>query len=101
VAPVKDPFSWPNNSERIDSRGSDGAQLGLPPASVAKIEEVRKFGLHSLKLLQAGGVRMGFGTDLLGPSHRLRSDEFVIRRQVLRCTLKATMARSKPNTSGW
>jgi imidazolonepropionase-like amidohydrolase len=26
---------------------------------------------------------MGFGTDLLGPSHRLQSDEFRIRAQVL------------------
>jgi imidazolonepropionase-like amidohydrolase len=50
---------------------------------VAKIEEVRTAGLHSLELLQAAGVPMGFGTDLLGASHRLQSNEFLIRRQVL------------------
>src|SRR5215469_7359352 len=66
-----------------EALATEGAQLGLPPASVAKIEEVRKAGLHSLELLQAAGVRMGFGTDLLGPSHRLQSNEFVIRREVL------------------
>ena len=44
---------------------------------------MRKAGLHSLELLKAAGVRMGFGTDLLGPSHRLQSNEFLIRTQVL------------------
>jgi imidazolonepropionase-like amidohydrolase len=66
-----------------EALATEGAQLGLPPASVAKIEEVRAAGLRSLELLQTAGVRMGFGTDLLGPSHRLQSNEFVIRRQVL------------------
>jgi len=66
-----------------EALATEGAKLGLPAASVAKIEEVRTAGLHSLELLQAAGVPMGFGTDLLGPSHRLQSNEFVIRRQVL------------------
>jgi imidazolonepropionase-like amidohydrolase len=66
-----------------EALATEGAQFGLPPASVAKIEAVRNAGLHSLELLQAAGVPMGFGTDLLGPSHRLQSNEFVIRRQVL------------------
>ena len=66
-----------------EALATEGAQLGLPPASVAKIEEVRKAGLHSLELLLSAGVPMGFGTDLLGPSHRHQSNEFLIRRQVL------------------
>ncbi len=66
-----------------EALATEGAQLGLPAASVAKIEEVRTAGLHSLELLQAAGVPMGFGTDLLGASHRLQSNEFLIRRQVL------------------
>ena len=66
-----------------EALATEGAQLGLPPSSVAKIEQVREAGLHSLQLLQSAGVPMGFGTDLLGPSHRLQSNEFVIRRQVL------------------
>ena len=66
-----------------EALAAEGAQLGLPAASVAKIEEVRAAGLHSLELLKAAGVRMGFGTDLLGASHRLQSNEFLIRAQVL------------------
>jgi imidazolonepropionase-like amidohydrolase len=66
-----------------EALASEGAQLGLPAASVAKICEVREAGLHSLELMQAAGVPMGFGTDLLGPSHRFQSDEFLIRSQVL------------------
>jgi imidazolonepropionase-like amidohydrolase len=66
-----------------EALATEGAQLGLPAASVAKIEEVRTAGLRSLELLQQAGVRMGFGTDLLGPSHRLQSNEFLIRRQAL------------------
>jgi len=70
-----------------DALATEGAQFGLPAASVAKIEEVRAAGLRSLDLLHTAGVRMGFGTDLLGPSHRLQSNEFLIRRQVLNAQL--------------
>jgi imidazolonepropionase-like amidohydrolase len=66
-----------------EALASEGAQLGLPPSSVAKIGEVREAGLKSLDLLQQAKVDIGFGTDLLGESHRLQSDEFVIRNQVL------------------
>ena len=61
----------------------EGAQFGLPPESIGKIASVRNAGLGALEILQRAGVRMGFGTDLLGPSHRLQSDEFRIRAQVL------------------
>ena len=40
-------------------------------------------GVPSLDILKKAGVRIGFGTDLLGESHRLQSDEFRIRNQVL------------------
>ena len=46
----------------------EGAELGLPPASVAKIDDVRLYGQRSLEILQQAGVVMGYGTDLLGPS---------------------------------
>jgi imidazolonepropionase-like amidohydrolase len=62
---------------------SEGVQNGLSPESAAKIETVRTAGLHSLEVFKRAGVKMGFGSDLLGPSHRLQSDEFTIRAQVL------------------
>lgn len=61
----------------------DGPALGLPPASIAKIESVRKSGLESLSILREAGVAMAFGTDLLGPAHARQCEEFAIRAQVL------------------
>ena len=61
----------------------EGAELGLPAASVAKIDDVRLYGQQSLEILSRAGVVMGYGTDLLGPLHRLQSEEFVLRGEVL------------------
>ena len=62
---------------------NEGASLGLPAASVAKIDDVRLAGLESLEKMQRAGLTMAFGTDLLGEMHRHQSEEFVIRGRVL------------------
>ncbi|WP_431282321.1 amidohydrolase family protein [Humitalea sp. 24SJ18S-53] len=61
---------------------NEGAALGLPPDSVAKIDDVRLAGLESLAKMDAAGLMMVYGTDLLGPMHRHQSEEFVIRGRV-------------------
>lgn len=66
-----------------EALASEGARYGLPQASVDKIEAVRGAGLKALEILAKAGVRMGLGTDLLGESHRLQSEELRIRAQVL------------------
>lgn len=66
-----------------EALASEGAQFGLPPESVVKIASVKDAGLGSLEIFKRNGVRMGFGTDLLGPSQRLQSEEFRIRTRVL------------------
>lgn len=66
-----------------DALAEQGAALGLPPASVAKIDEVRRNGLDSLAILHKAGVSMAFGTDLLGELHVRQNEEFAIRAQVL------------------
>jgi imidazolonepropionase-like amidohydrolase len=66
-----------------DALANEGEALGLPADSVAKIEEVRHAGLRSLEIFRAAGVPMGFGTDLLGESQRLQSNEFRLRSEVL------------------
>lgn len=66
-----------------EALANEGASYGLPPDSVDKIGTVRTAGLESLEIFKKAGVKMGFGTDLLGPSQRLQSDEFRIRAQVL------------------
>ena len=66
-----------------EALAQDGARLGLPPESVAKIASVREAGLQSLEIFQRAGVRMAYGTDLLGASHARQSDEFALRARVL------------------
>jgi imidazolonepropionase-like amidohydrolase len=67
-----------------DALASQGAALGLPPESVDKIESVRKAGLESLEIFRRAGVRMAYGTDLLGELHQHQSAEFAIRAKVLK-----------------
>jgi len=60
-----------------------GRELGFTEANMAKLAEVREAGLGSLEILQRAGVKIGYGTDLLGPMHRHQSREFVIRAEAM------------------
>jgi imidazolonepropionase-like amidohydrolase len=60
-----------------------GREFGFPEVSMAKLAEVREAGLGSLEILQRAGVKIGYGTDLLGPMHRYQSREFVIRAEAM------------------
>jgi imidazolonepropionase-like amidohydrolase len=66
-----------------EALASEGGKYGLPKASLAKVADVHEAGLRSLEIMKRTGVRMGFGTDLLGESQRLQSDEFRLRAEVL------------------
>ncbi|TAM75605.1 amidohydrolase family protein [bacterium] len=66
-----------------EALATQGASLGLPAASVAKIDDVRLEGLRSLERFRNAGVKMGFGSDLLGELHRFQSREFLLRTEVL------------------
>ena len=67
----------------FDALAKEGASFGLPPESVAKIEDVRSQGLAALQTLSEAGVMMAFGSDLLGAMHQHQSDEFILRGEVL------------------
>ncbi|MGH7097686.1 MAG: amidohydrolase family protein [Stellaceae bacterium] len=60
-----------------------GRELGFPEASLQKLGDVREAGLRSLAILQGAGVRIGYGTDLLGVMHRHQAREFVIRAEAM------------------
>jgi imidazolonepropionase-like amidohydrolase len=60
-----------------------GRELGFAETNMAKLAEVREAGLGSLEILQRAGVKIGLGTDLLGPMHRHQSREFVIRAEAM------------------
>jgi imidazolonepropionase-like amidohydrolase len=66
-----------------EALASDGARLGVPPDSIAKIEDVRATGLDSLAIMQDAGLPMAYGTDLLGETHVRQSEEFAIRARIL------------------
>ena len=66
-----------------DILAKEGAAMGVPAASVAKIEDVREAGLTALGTLADAGVMMGFGTDLLGEMHKYQADEFPLRAKYL------------------
>ena len=61
----------------------EGAALGMKPDSVAKIETVRQAGLDSLAVMQAAGLPMAYGSDLLGEMHQHQSGEFRLRARLL------------------
>jgi imidazolonepropionase-like amidohydrolase len=67
----------------FDKLSSEGAQYGVPPESLAKVDDVRLRGMESLSVMREAGLPMAFGTDLLGPMHKHQAEEFVIRGRVL------------------
>ncbi|MEL6962977.1 MAG: amidohydrolase family protein, partial [Pseudomonadota bacterium] len=62
---------------------SEGPSLGLPPASIAKVDDVRLKGLESLSIMEEAGLPMAYGSDLLGGMQPHQSGEFEMRAQVL------------------
>ncbi|WP_390623932.1 amidohydrolase family protein [Fodinicola feengrottensis] len=60
----------------------EGMTYGLPESSWRKVDEVLDAGLAALELASRGGVKMAYGTDLLGGMHRHQNHEFRIRSQV-------------------
>ena len=61
----------------------EGGQWGMPQVSLDKLAGVREAGLASLELAKAAGVKIGFGTDLLGETHHYQAMEFSIRAEAL------------------
>ncbi len=59
-----------------------GAEYGLSPFSLEKLKTVLDAGVRSVEIALEAGVRVGFGTDLLGDLHAYQSEEFLLRAQV-------------------
>ncbi|MEV4110438.1 amidohydrolase family protein [Nonomuraea sp. NPDC049695] len=60
----------------------EGMDFGLPERSWRKVDEVLEAGLAALERAARGGVRLAYGTDLLGGMHRHQNHEFRLRREV-------------------
>jgi len=58
-------------------------QLHLPPVYLEKLRTICERALPGLQLMKAAGVKMGFGSDLLGPLHTRQTSELTVRARVL------------------
>jgi imidazolonepropionase-like amidohydrolase len=61
----------------------EGPQRGLPDSALEKLRTIHECALRGLEIMKGAGVKMGFGSDLLGPQHRRQGTEFTLRRRVL------------------
>ncbi|TDP91037.1 metal-dependent hydrolase family protein [Labedaea rhizosphaerae] len=61
-----------------------GAELDIAADQLAKVDQVLDGGLRALELADRAGVKIAFGTDLLGAMHRRQCDEFRLRAKVQR-----------------
>jgi imidazolonepropionase-like amidohydrolase len=61
----------------------DGERYGLPGVSMTKLRRIADRAIEGLAIMHRAGVKMGFGTDLLGPLHLRQGSEFQLRAQAL------------------
>lgn len=61
---------------------AEGREFGLSEQSWRKVDEVLEAGLVALERAARGGVRLAYGTDLLGGMHRHQNQEFRLRAEV-------------------
>jgi len=59
-----------------------GKKLGFPPQSQEKAEFAYKHAIAGMESMRKAGVKVGFGTDLLGETHVQQCREFTIRKEV-------------------
>jgi imidazolonepropionase-like amidohydrolase len=64
-----------------ESLARRGAESGMPADQIAKLQRVRDAGLESIRLADAAGIRLVYGTDLLGPMHDEQLGELELRAQ--------------------
>ncbi|MFI9383890.1 amidohydrolase family protein [Kutzneria sp. NPDC052558] len=60
----------------------EGREHGLPESSWRKVDDVLGAGLAALERASRGGVKLVYGTDLLGGMHRRQNHEFRLRAEV-------------------
>jgi imidazolonepropionase-like amidohydrolase len=59
-----------------------GRQLGFPPQSQEKADFAWKQAISGLDIMRRAGVKLCFGTDLLGSTYTRQCREFTVRREV-------------------
>ncbi|SMF51428.1 Imidazolonepropionase [Tistlia consotensis] len=65
-----------------EALASEGVEAGMPPELNKKVYDVLEAGAHALALATKAGVKMVYGTDLLGVMQRHQLNEFALRAKV-------------------
>lgn len=60
----------------------EGEELGFPAQSLAKLDLIKDEAVGRLRHLRDAGVKVGYGTDLLGATERHQLQEFRLRSQI-------------------
>ena len=66
----------------IVAMDESGRELGFPPQSQAKVEEIRKHAISGLDVMRRAGVKLCYGTDLMGKLYTQQCREFTLRSEV-------------------
>jgi imidazolonepropionase-like amidohydrolase len=67
----------------FEAQAREGEKLGLPKENRSKLDMVRSAGFKSIEILRNAGVKMAYGTDLLGQTHEYQNEEFTYRSEIL------------------
>jgi imidazolonepropionase-like amidohydrolase len=73
-----------------------GKEFGVPENNIRKINEARERGMEALAIAHRSGVRIGSGSDLLGPMQGLKGTELALKAEVLG-PMGAIVATTKTN----
>jgi imidazolonepropionase-like amidohydrolase len=69
-----------------------GSELGIPQANLDKLGRIIDAGLESLRIASTAGVRIGSGSDLLGPMRKYQGHEIALQAQALGAAAAITAA---------
>lgn len=79
-----------------DALRRQGREFGFPEDSLLKIEDVRERGFEAVRILHEAGVKLLYGTDLLGPLHDHQAEGFMLMAKILSPTEIIRSATSTP-----
>jgi imidazolonepropionase-like amidohydrolase len=71
------------NLVTYDAMKRRAKELGMPDVMLEKNDEVLKYGFRELELCRKAGVKMAYGSDLLGALEDEQTGEFKIRGEVM------------------
>ena len=79
-----------------DILAEGGQGLGLSSYQVQKLQQVWKAGEEAVRIAKAAGVRIGSGSDILGPAMAQKARELVIKSRIL-SPMEAIVSATRTN----